>query len=130
MVSSDQLHSEYYSYACDQLQPVCTLTACSCRGVDIAALCAWHLSNLSRSAVRWTCTVAACLLQQACAYIKHMHGVCCACRWRHFDSAAMNERPDEPEDREKAFKPQFDVTGQSLHFHQDTGELHSRPADS
>jgi hypothetical protein len=44
--------------------------------------------------------------------------------WRHFDSAAMNERPDEPEDREKGFKPQFNVTGQSLHFRQDTADRH------
>jgi hypothetical protein len=44
--------------------------------------------------------------------------------WRHFDSAAMNERPDEPQDKEKAFKPQYNVTGQSLHFRQDTADRH------
>jgi hypothetical protein len=47
--------------------------------------------------------------------------VVCAPRWRHFDSAAMNERPDEPVDKEKGYRPQFGVTGQDLHYHQEAG---------
>jgi hypothetical protein len=36
----------------------------------------------------------------------------------------MNERPDEPESKQKAFKPQFGATGQAMHYHSEPGELH------
>lgn len=42
----------------------------------------------------------------------------CTYRWRHLDSSALNERPDEPESKDdKGFTPQYAVTGQGIHFH-------------
>lgn len=50
--------------------------------------------------------------------------------WRHFDSAAMNERPDLPlaKQQQAGFIPQFDVTGQhTTAFHMDTTACEDAP---
>jgi hypothetical protein len=52
-----------------------------------------------------------------------LHPSLATTRWRHFDSAAMNERPDLPlaKQQQAGFIPQFDVTGQhTTAFHMDT----------
>lgn len=48
-----------------------------------------------------------------------------AVRWRHLDSSALNERPDEPVSKEKGFTPQYGVTGQGMHFHESEEGTHA-----
>jgi hypothetical protein len=37
-------------------------------------------------------------------------------RWRNFDSAALNEMPDVPHDKDCGYTPQYKVAGQALHY--------------
>lgn len=36
--------------------------------------------------------------------------------WDKMGSSALNEKPDEQEDKSRAYVPQYDVTGQGLHY--------------
>lgn len=36
--------------------------------------------------------------------------------WRNFDSAALNEMPDVPHEKDRAYTPQYKVAGQALHY--------------
>jgi hypothetical protein len=38
------------------------------------------------------------------------------CRWRNFDSAALNEMPDVPYEKDRGYTPQYKVAGQALHY--------------
>jgi hypothetical protein len=37
-------------------------------------------------------------------------------RWDKLGSSSLNEKPDEEEDHTHAYVPQFEVTGQGLHY--------------
>lgn len=38
------------------------------------------------------------------------------CRWDKMGSSALNQKPDEVEEKNKGYVPQYNLTGQGMHY--------------